>query len=124
MDLKKELAYDIVKQYHGFEAAEDAAKNFYSQVQSRDENLIEFKQISLQQLGLDFSQLTLLSLCSVLSPGKSKNELRRLIVGGGITLNSQKVCDPNILLKEVSYSDFKIKIGKRNFYEVKINEKL
>ncbi len=122
MDAKKELAYDIVEQFYGTELADKSAEYFYRQVQSRDEDLIEFKSISLQQLNLSFSDLTLISLCSALLHDKSKGELRRLIQGGGVTLNSDKVTDPNLAIRTLTGEDFKLKVGKRAFYQIIIND--
>lgn len=118
MDVKKELAYDIVKQCHGVESADRSAEHFYRQVQSRDEELIEFKPTSLQQLHLKFSGLALISLCSALLPDKSKGELRRLIQGGGVTINSEKVTDPYSIIEQLTQENFKLKIGKRDFYQI------
>lgn len=52
MESKKELAHDIVKQFHGIELADKSAEYFYKQVQSRKEELIECKSTGLQQLNL------------------------------------------------------------------------
>ena len=118
MDVKKELAYDIVKQFHGIEAADRSAEHFYRQVQSRNEELIEFKPINLQQLQLNFGGLTLLTLCSTLLPGKSKGEIGRIIQGGGVTINSKKIIDPHLTIGKLTQEDFKLKIGKRDFYQI------
>lgn len=118
MDSKKELAYDIVKQFHGTGLADKSAEYFYKQVQSRDEDLIEFRSISLEGLKLRFPGLTLLSLCSALLQDKSKGELRRLIQGGGVTLNSEKVVNPYSAIEALTKEDFKLKVGKRDFYQI------
>jgi len=118
MNVKKELAHDIVSQFHGNEAADRSAEHFYRQIQSRDEELIEFKPISLPMLKLKFSELTLISLCSALLPGKSKGELRRLIQGGGVAVNSEKITNPHLTIKDVTQENFKLKIGKRDFYQI------
>jgi len=124
MDIKKDLAYDIVKQFHGNEEADKSAEHFYRQVQSRNEELIEFKPVNLQQLCLNLEGLTLLTLCSTLLLGKSKSDIRRIIQGGGVTINSQKITDPYLNIEKVTKEDFKLKIGKRDFYQVALKEDL
>jgi tyrosyl-tRNA synthetase len=118
MDIKKKLAHNIVAQFHGRELAERASEHFYKQVQSRDEEVIEFLPISLEQLGLAFSGLRLITLCSGLQPDKAKGELRRLIQGGGVTINSKKIVDPQIVIDTIGTDNFKIKLGKRNYFLV------
>ncbi|MCY3973972.1 MAG: tyrosine--tRNA ligase [Simkaniaceae bacterium] len=121
MDLKKELAYDIVKQFHGIEEADESAAYFYKQVQSRNEELIEFRPITLQELRLRFEEVTLLTLCSALLPDKSKGALRHMIRGGGVTINSVKISDPNEKVEKLTKRDFNLKIGKRDFYQIIIS---
>lgn len=121
MNIKKELAYDIVSQFYGVELAAKSAEHFYKQVQSRDESVIDFTSISLQSLGLDFSHLTLIALCAALIQDKSRSELRRIIHGAGVTINSEKITDPTIGIEKLTKEDFKIKIGKRCFFQIHIN---
>ncbi len=118
MESKKELSYDIVKQFHGAELADKSAQYFYKQVQSRKEDLIECKSVHLKELNLDFSGLTLLSLCSALLQDKSKGELRRLIQGGGVMLNFEKITEPSLTVEAITKENFKLKVGRRNFYRV------
>ncbi len=118
MEVKKELAYDIVKQFHGVSAAEDSRIYFYKQVQSRDDSLIEFIPVALSSIGLELNGLTLLTLCFCLLKDKSKGDVRRLIQGGGVTINSEKVLDPALEIGKLVSGTFKIKVGKRGFYTI------
>ena len=120
MEIKKQLAHNIVEQFHGKEAADESADFFYKQVQSRDDTLIEFQPMSISSLGLDPSQSTLLHLCSSLEREKSKSEVRRLIEGGGVTINGEKATDPFASLHSLSSFPFKIKIGKRAYFEIRL----
>jgi tyrosyl-tRNA synthetase len=122
MSLKKELAFNITKQFHGIESAEKAGEHFYKQVQSRDEDLIEFKPVSLQQLQLQFPELTMITLCSAIFPDKSKSELRRIMQGGGVSVNSEKITDPLLIIEKLTQEDFNLKIGKRDFYQIILNK--
>lgn len=118
IQIKKQLAFNIVRQFHGSQLATEAAKHFYNQVQSRDDTLIEFEQILLKDLNLDISNLSLLALCASLNPEKSKGQIRRMIEGGGVQINSEKILTPGILIKDVAVGDFKLKIGKRGFFQI------
>lgn len=120
MLLKKELAYNIVTQFHNEEAAKRGAEHFYKQVQSRDEAIIEYKDVSLSSLGLKMEGLTLVNLCATLVPDRSKSDMRRLIEGGGVTLNSEKVTNASLLLQELAASELKLKIGKRDFFKLSV----
>ena len=121
MEVKKELAFDFVKQFHDKIAAENSAQHFYRQVQSRDPNLIEFTQVKAKDLGLNLTDVSLVEVCAAVSSNRSKGELRRLIQGGGVSINSKKIKDPFFSVKEFSKGNFKLKIGKRSFFEV-VNE--
>ncbi len=120
MESKKEIAFDIVCQFYSKEEAAAAASHFYKQVQSRDEELIEYSDTPLKALNLTFTGLSLGNLCFALTPDKSKSEVRRLIEGGGVTLNGEKVKDPAVLLSALTSGNFKLKVGKRAFYHILI----
>lgn len=121
MLIKKELAYDVVKQFHGDEIAKVSEEHFYKQIQSRNQNLIAFQEISLSQLNLKFSDLTLISLCYAIDKDKSsKGAMRRLIEGGGVTINTEKITDPDLVISSLTQESFNLRVGKRAYYEVKL----
>lgn len=120
MDVKKEVAFDIVTQFHGVDQAIKSADHFYKQVQSRDDDLVEFQPVSLETI--EFDKITLLSFCTSLDPQKSKGQIRRLIEAGGVKVNSEKIIDPNVLIKSIIRDDFNLKMGKRGFFRVMVNK--
>lgn len=101
---KKKLAWDIVRQLHGEEAAEEAQKHFEARVQ-RKETPDEMPEVEA-----DF----LLKIVAMVR-NESNNRARKLIRQGGVSVNGDKVVDP-LFFPE---SGAQIKIGKRKFVSVR-----
>ncbi|MGE3771252.1 MAG: tyrosine--tRNA ligase [Bdellovibrionales bacterium] len=115
MDVKKAIAYNIVRQYHGADAAEVAAQHFYNNVQNRDLAAKDYERKTLSELGLGaIATPTLLDLCKALMPETSNSDLKRLIAQGGVAIDGKPANDAQM---EVP-APVKIKIGKRGFFEV------
>lgn len=106
INIKKELAHQIVKELHSENAANDAQREFEKTVQHKE-------------LPVEISELLItngLTVSEVLIEGKfaeSKSDAKRLIEQGGVTLNDKKI----------SNSDSKIeagvlKIGKKRFTKI------
>ena len=113
MKIKKMIAFNIVQQYHSEQDANAAELFFYQNVQSRDLNDKAYQLVSFSSLGLT-EDAPLLDLCHALLPEQSKGAIRKIFEGGGIAVNGDKESDP-----KVSFTlPVKLKIGKRNFFEV------
>ena len=117
MELKKKVAFDIVRQYHSEEAAQAAEAFFYQQVQQKGFDTKAFEPVSLSELSLSTQNIGLLDVVSVLQPNESKSALRRLIESGAVSLNGDKITDPYFKIENLEKGT-KIKIGKRHFYEL------
>ena len=117
MELKKKVAFDIVRQYHSEEAAQAAEAFFYQQVQQKGFDTKAFEPVSLSELSLSTQNIGLLNVVSVLQPNESKSALRRLIESGAVSLNGDKITDPYFKIENLEKGT-KIKIGKRHFYEL------
>jgi tyrosyl-tRNA synthetase len=116
MNIKKKVAVNIVAQYHGEESAVTAATLFTMQFQRKDFYEKEFKPVSKQTLFIDIREVELLELCCALKKGNSKSDLRRLITGGGVHIDNEKMTDPKQLVRlDVG---LKIKMGKLTFIEL------
>ena len=114
MNIKKIIAKNIITQYHSVEFADDAEQFFNNQFQKRnDENRI-FETIKIETLGLVSSSL--LEVCHLLKSDLSKSAVRRLIESGAVQINGEKFVDPLHCFKLVS--ETKIKIGKRDFFQL------
>lgn len=115
MIIKKNVAKNIIKQYHSEEDAINAEVFFNNQFQKQnDENKI-FNSINLSSLNLNIP--TILEICYQLKKELSKTAIRRLIENGAVQIDGVKIDNP---LKEIDViSGIKIKIGKRDFFEIK-----
>ena len=116
MNIKKTIAKNIISQYHNEESAELAEQFFINQFQNKNFEKKAFKPIPIETLPSNQSKISLIELCHQLKNNESKSFIRRLIESGGIQINTIKINDPNAeieLLKET-----KIKIGKRDFFEL------
>ena len=112
---QKTLAYEIIKDLHGVEEADKARKTSeevfskgYSEEGMPEENIVLKDNMNIMDLLVEIK----------IAP--SKSEARRLITGNGISLNSEKVSDPNMLITDDLFKDkFIISKGKKT--HVKVN---
>ena len=112
---QKTLAYEIVKDLHGKEEA-DKAKLTSEEVFSKgysEEGMPE-ENVSLNE------NTNIMDILVQTNIAPSKSEARRLILGNGISINSEKVTDPNMIITESMFNDkFIISKGKKT--HVKVN---
>jgi tyrosyl-tRNA synthetase len=109
MDAKKELAKDIVRQYHGKEAGGSALKDFENKFQKRD----PFTELKLEKM--EFKA----TLCDFLVDEKvcsSKSEYRRLIEQDAIEVNGARIKELDFRLQPSI--EYHIKVGKKRFLKV------
>ena len=111
------LAYEVVKFLHGKEEA-DNAKRITEEVFKKggiDNNMpsldIEKKDRNIMDLLVDI-ELT-----------SSKSEARRLVTQGGISINREKVLDPNKMIDDNMINDGSIIVGKGKKVFIKVNIK-
>src|ERR1035437_4677427 len=106
INIKKELAHQIVKELHNENAANDAQKEFENRVQNREiPDKIDILPITD---GITASE--------VLIEGKfveSKSEAKRLIEQGGVTLNEKRIDNPDSKIEEGTF-----KVGKKRFVKL------
>ncbi|MDX9690291.1 MAG: tyrosine--tRNA ligase [Proteobacteria bacterium] len=118
MNVKKLIAANIVAQYHGDEAAEEAASFFSAQIQGQDVSLKEHEPLPARDVFGKRESLPLLVLCSKIDPQKSGAELRRLIASGAVSVNGEKVTEAALEVARPAQSPLYIKIGKRGYYAI------
>lgn len=110
MILKKALAREIVKLYHGEEEAEKAQAGFETLFSKREipqeipEYVVNENEIKIVQL------LVQSGLCS------SNGEAKRLIKGGGVSLDGEKVIDFDASIAATEGSV--LRAGKRKFIKI------
>ena len=113
---QKALAYEVVKFLHGEEAAENARKTS-EEVFSKgfSEEGMEEKSIKLTD------NMNVMDLLVALEIAPSKSEARRLVQGNGISINSEKVSDPNLeITKDMFKEKFIISKGKKVHVKVSL----
>ena len=114
---QKTLAYEIVKDLHGEEEANIARKTS-EEVFSKgySEEGMPNEEIEL------FDNMNIMDLLVQVGIAPSKSEARRLILGNGISVNSEKVSDPNMLItKDLFEDNFIVSKGKK--VHIKVNLK-
>ena len=111
------LAYEVVKFLHGKEEA-DNAKRITEEV---------FKNggidINMPSLDIEKKDRNIMDLLVDIELALSKSEARRLITQGGISINREKVLDPNKMVDDNMINDGSIIVGKGKKVFIKINIK-
>lgn len=117
MNIKKLIARNIISQYHDKVSAENAELFFNQQFQNKNFEEKSFEPVSIAiMLNHLQNKTTILELSHHLKNSLSKSAVRRLIQSGGVQINSVKIIEPD---QEIELSKgFKIKIGKRSFFEL------
>jgi len=115
-EIKELLAFEMTKMVHGETKAQEAlnrARSLFSN--DGDGENMPIVEISLEKDSPITEVLTLAKLTS------SKGEARRLIEQGGISLDGDKVNDPNMIITLSSLKEgIKIKKGKKVFIKIKL----
>ena len=109
-DIKKYLGRTIVRMYHGEEAVK-SAESAFEQVFVKKDIPDEMPEFSFDQPSMRIDDLLIAT-----KTASSKNEARRLITQGGVSVDSNKIDD---VFSEVEISGEKIlKVGKRKFARI------
>ncbi|HZQ10356.1 MAG TPA: tyrosine--tRNA ligase [Anaerolineae bacterium] len=104
-DIKLKLAYDIVRQFHGADAARQAEEEFI-RVFSKRELPSEMETFQLT------APMPIVDLLVAASFAPSKSEARRLIQQGGVKLNDEKIDQMDVV---VPPSEGILSVGRRKF---------
>tara|TARA_R110002126_G_scaffold99599_2_gene230787 strand:- start:960 stop:2174 length:1215 start_codon:yes stop_codon:yes gene_type:complete len=111
---KHDLAYTIVRMYHGEEKAKAAKEHF--------EKTIINKQVPDDAPTFEYNsgeELRLLDIIADTDFSPSNGETKRMIKQGGISLDDEKVKDINHSVTLSSGQEISLKVGKRNFGIIK-----
>lgn len=111
-DIKMELAFEIVRLYHGEEAALSAQERFKS-VYQKNEVPDDIPTIQFSSADCDFNRLA--TALVDLHEFKSKSEIRRVFLQGGAKVNEVKVQDPDSFTFE---NGDVLKLGKKKMYRL------
>lgn len=115
-DVKMHLAKYLIGQYHGNEAADKAEQAFITKFQKR-EIPDEMPEVAVAS-NTEHNVITLM-VENTLAP--SRNEARRLIQGGGVKLNGEKVEDVDATLQQSAGESIVLQVGKRKFLRLNFN---
>jgi len=107
---KHDLAFTIVRMYHGEEAAKAAKYHFEKTVINKEvpDDAPEF----FFPIG---EEIRLLDIISETGFSPSNGETKRMIKQGGISLDDKKITDKNHAITFSDGDEFALKVGKRNF---------
>lgn len=110
---KERLAYELTKMVHGEKEAEDALNKAHAAFSGDSENM---PSATIPQ-GMSSVADILVSVAKV----PSKGEAKRLIQGGGISVDGQKVTDIMAKVTDSQLANgFVLQKGKKNFYKVTV----
>ena len=111
-DIKKDLAFEIVKELHNEEEAGKAKDNFERTVQNKE------MPNEIPSVKLDISKSIADALLET-NLAQSKSEAKRLIEQGGVFINNEKIEDYNVGLDTVVKNGGAIlQVGKRKFVRI------
>lgn len=114
-DVKVNLAKFIVQRFHSLSAAQGAEDEF-NRVFAQKGLPDEVKDFEVQAE----SQVSLASLMVKAQICASNSEATRLIEGGGVQIDGQKIQDKKLKLDLKSGDSFLLKAGKKHFLKVKV----
>ncbi|NIP32107.1 MAG: tyrosine--tRNA ligase [Candidatus Dadabacteria bacterium] len=112
MDAKKELAFELTSWLHNSDIAEEAKADFEIKFSSRSfpDDAREVKY-SLQN-----SKKVVDLILEISNTFKTKNEIKRLIAQGGLSINGTKIVDINSEIPALD--NLEVKAGKKEFIKV------
>ena len=112
---KHELAYSIVRLYHGVDAAK-AAQDHFERTIIRKEEPDEMPELKSSDLG--GGMIGLLDLLHRAAMVPSKSEARRMIQQSAVSIDGEKVTDAEMTVDLERRAPFVLKVGKRRFVRV------
>ena len=108
---KERLAYELTKLVHGEEEAEAALKKAHAAFSGDSENM------PTATISADIKSVV--DVLVYIKAAPSKGEARRLIQGGGISVDGNKVADINAQLTDSQIANgFVLQKGKKNFWKI------
>lgn len=113
---QKVLAFEVVKDLHGEEEAIKARK-ISEEVFSKG-----YSSEGMPSVNVVLSEnMNILDLLVSANIAPSKSEARRLVIGNGISINSEKQTNPDLLITEDLFKDNSLVISKGKKTHIKVN---
>ena len=117
MQHKKDLAYTIVKEYHGEAKAQEAAQEFEN-VFSKGGMPEDIPEVEISQDDLEDGELWIVKIVAATGMVDSNSEARRMIKQGAVRINDKKYEKINLDL-EVE-DGMIVQIGKRRYAKLRV----
>jgi len=118
MTVKKELAFEIVKELCSLKLAEKAKLAFESRVQKKE------MPAEIPTIKTPNSSITITDFLLYNKLAESKSDAKRLIAQGGATVGDVVITDPNTSIDSLlTNNEALIKLGKRRFIKIIIDQK-
>lgn len=113
-DVKMRLAREIVSLYHGDEAAAGADRYFVETFVNRGQP-VEAEEAAIPEEARRDGAASIPHLVAALGLAKSVGEAKRLIGAGAVSLNGEKVMDPQAVLPADDLIGRVLRVGKHQF---------
>ncbi|PKL18613.1 MAG: tyrosine--tRNA ligase [Spirochaetae bacterium HGW-Spirochaetae-5] len=113
-DIKIRLAKELCAQFYDQKTADDAEAEFYRIFVNKD-TPDEIPEFSIDKSELKDDKIWIVKVMTLTGLAASNGEARRLITGGGVTFENEKISDPDF---ELSKTDGILKVGKRKFVKI------
>jgi len=110
---KERLAYELTSMVHGKDAADEAISKAHAAFSGDSENM--------PKASIPKDMVSIADILVAVANVPSKGEAKRLIQGGGIAIDNQKVTDIMAKINDSQIANgFVLQKGKKNFYKVTI----
>lgn len=115
-EVKVNLAKTLVARFHSQAAAQNAEDEFNRIFVDKGmpDEIPEFKMAAQKQIGL-------VQLMTQVGLTASNGEATRLITGGGVQIDQQKISDPKLKMDLESGQELVIKAGKKKFIKIVVS---
>lgn len=116
MEAKHRLAREIVQIYHGAEAAEAAGVEWRN-VHSEKQLPTDIPDLTIPAEQVQDGTIGIIALVRLANFAPSNGEARRLVEQGGVTIDGEKIADPQarVPLKDGAV----LKVGKKNYARIR-----
>jgi len=108
LDTKKQLAFDIARQFHGEQGAKAAADQFQSTVQDK---------VATEDVEIKPGQYTGVQVAQMSGITDSSSQIKRVFAQGGVQLNDKKILDGNDMV--IIKGEETFKYGKKFIKKIK-----
>jgi tyrosyl-tRNA synthetase len=119
-EAKDILAYELTQMVHGTEEA-DKAREASKALFSGEGSLENMPKVKLSEDKFNGDEIDILGLLVASELATSRNEARRAVQQGGVSVNGDKVTDEKVTFKKSDFAeDFVLKKGKKKFCKVEL----